>query len=230
MDKQKSEIQELITTLYLRLNGYLTSGFIFQSNENKIKGEVDLLAIRFPLHRQDETEHNSSIYLEVPNDIDIIIGEVKSKGQRLQFNDSLKDKQNLSKILGWIGLFDDKTISLLVVELQTLITPIQNSKRQSLMTTKAIPTNFGSVKVRPIIFSPERIELNNADKFINWPEMNNFIWSCLCPYEKRDKCGTRYDFNAWGQGLSKIVKLYKETQKQNKKLNKIDDLYSQLIR
>ncbi|MFD1000352.1 hypothetical protein ACFQ21_13600 [Ohtaekwangia kribbensis] len=227
-DKQKSNTQELITTLYLRLNGYLTSGFIFQSSEDKIGGEVDLVAIRFPLHRHDETEHNSSDYLEITSDIDIIIAEVKSKGQQLQFNSSLRNEQNLSKLLKWIGLFDDNIISSVTKVLQDLVTPKQNSKRQGLLTTDSIATKFGNVRVRPVIFSPERIELNNADKFINWTEINDFVWSCLCPTEKREECGTRYDFTAWGQGLNEIVKVYKDGQKNSKKPETIEEIYSLL--
>ena len=86
-DKNKSTIQEQLATLYLRLNGYFTTGYIIHSEENKIEGELDILAVRFPLHKQDDTEHNSSVFLEISSNIDIIIAEVKSKGQRLQFND-----------------------------------------------------------------------------------------------------------------------------------------------
>lgn len=227
-DKQKSNTQELITSLYLRLNGYLTSGFIFQSSEDKVGGEVDLIAIRFPLHRQDETEHNSSDFLEITNDIDIIIAEVKSKGQQLQFNNSLRNEHNISRLLRWIGLFDDNIISSVTKVLQDLVTPKQNTKRQGLLSTDPIATKFGNVKVRPVIFSPERVELNNADKFINWTEINDFVWSCLCPTEKREECGTRYDFTAWGQGLNEIVKVYKDGQKNSKKPQTIEEIYSLL--
>lgn len=78
-DKEKSTIQEQLATLYLRLNGYFTTGYIIHSGEKKIEGELDILAVRFPLHKQDDTEHNSSEYLELAENIDIIIAEVKSK-------------------------------------------------------------------------------------------------------------------------------------------------------
>ncbi|HEY8934001.1 MAG TPA: hypothetical protein VIM65_02230 [Cyclobacteriaceae bacterium] len=227
-EKQKSTTLEQISTLYLRLNGYLTSGFIFQSSEDKIAGEVDLVAVRFPLHRQDETNHNSSPFLEITTDIDIIIAEVKSNGQKLQFNKSLRSEENLTRLLRWVGLFDDNTIPLLTGELQNLMTPKENSMRKEFLATRSTQTKFGNVKVRPVIFSPERIETNNADKFINWTEINDFVWSCLCPAEKREACGTRYDFTAWGPGLNEIVKIYKDGQKSSKKPGTIDEIYSQL--
>jgi hypothetical protein len=223
--KEKSDIQELITTLYLRLNGYLTTGFIFQSSEEKIAGEVDMVAVRFPLHRQDETEHNTSEFLEPTNDIDVILGEVKSNGMRLQFNNSIRSKQNIEKLLKWVGLFDDDTLSKLADEIVNMVIPKQNSNRKNLLATSTL-TSFGQVRIRPILFSPERVDLNNADKFVNWKEINDFLWTCLCPPEKRMECGTRYDFNAWGHGLNEIVKFYKTRQKTNQKPESINEIYS----
>ena len=75
-DKERSTIQEQLATLYLRLNGYFTTGYIIHSNEKKITGELDIVAVRFPFHHQDDTEHNSSEFLEIPKNIDLVIAEV----------------------------------------------------------------------------------------------------------------------------------------------------------
>jgi len=230
-DKEKSTIQELIAILYLRLNGYFTTGFIIHSEDNRIDAELDIVAIRFPEHKQDYTEHNSSAYLEVPKNIDIIIAEVKSKGKQLQFNNSLKQKTTLEpwqKILEWIGLLTDDQVVSTATELNSLVQPIVNSQRQSLCSTKIITTKFGDLTVRPILFCPERVNNNNADKFINWTELNDFIWLCLCPSEKRDTCGTRYDFTSWGHGLSEIVKAYKGRHKTQNKFKTIAELYEDI--
>ena len=64
--KEKSTIQELIATIYLRLNGYFTTSFIIHSEKNEIDGEVDIISVRFPGHDQEYTGHNSSKYLEIP--------------------------------------------------------------------------------------------------------------------------------------------------------------------
>lgn len=230
-DKEKSTIQEQLATLYLRLNGYFTTGFIIHSEENKIKGELDILAVRFPLHKQDDTEHNSSEYLELADYIDVIIAEVKSRGQQLQFNDCLKQQNNLEqlqKLLLWIGVIENDKIDEIATEINALVKTRANSQLKTFRSTQAISTRFGMLKIRPILFSPERININNSDKFINWRELNDFIWLCLCPAEPRINCGTRYDFTAWGQGFNEIIKVYKDRQKTQNKFETIDELYEDI--
>lgn len=212
-------------SLYLRLNGYLTSGFILHSEDNNITGEIDLIAVRFPYHSQAETEHNSSPYLEVPDTIDIIIAEVKSKGEKLQFNKSLRDGTQVMRLLNWVGLFDEERLIKTSEDITSLLIPKENEARKKFLSILT-SSDFGRVTIRPIIFSPERISVNNANKFINWTELNDFIWHCLCPPEKRVSCGTRYDFNAWGAGLNDVVRIYKARQKEKNKPEKIDDIYS----
>ncbi len=230
-DKDKSTIQEQLATLYLRLNGYFTTGYIIHSDEKKIEGELDILAVRFPLHKQDDTEHNSSEFLEISSNIDIIIAEVKSKGQQLQFNNCLKQQvtlEPLQKLLKWTGILTEDKIDDIAIELNALVQPIENSQLQSFRSTKIIETNFGYATIRPILFSPEKLNINNADKFINWTEINDFIWLCLCPADRREKCGTRYDFTAWGQGFNEIVKAYKDRQKNQVKFKDITELYNDI--
>lgn len=230
-DKEKSTIQEQLATLYLRLNGYFTTGYIIHSDEKKIEGELDILAVRFPLHKQDDTEHNSSKYLELAENIDVIIAEVKSKGQPLQFNDCLKQQNSLEplqKLLFWIGVLEDDKIDQIATEINTLVQTKENSQQKTFRSTQIIATRFGNLAIRPILFSPERININNTDKFINWTELNDFIWLCLCPAEPRMKCGTRYDFTAWGQGFNEIIKVYKDRQKTQNKFQTIDEIYKDI--
>ena len=188
--KEKSTIQEQLATLYLRLNGYFTTGYIIHSDKKEIAGEVDIIALRFPLHKQDDTEHNSSEFLELSTNIDIIIAEAKSFGQPLQFNDCIK-RQNtlepLQKLLLWTGVFKNETINDIAIEINTLVQTKENSQLKTFRSTNIIETNFGNVTIRPILFSPERLNINNTDKFINWTELNDFIWLCLCPSETREK-------------------------------------------
>lgn len=227
-NKERSTIQEHLTTLYLRLNGYFTTGFIVHSREKQIDAELDILAVRFPLHQQDDTEHNSSEFLEVPACVDIVIGEVKSPGQSLQFNKRLRSLDNqepMYKLLSWIGVFDNQQLAAIAPEVIRLMTPVENSQLKTLRTTEPVETKFGKVVVRPILFSPERPSLNNTDKFIHWTELNDFIWMCLCPDREREACGTTYDTTAWGQGLDEIVLAYKRQAKQKDKFSSITDLY-----
>lgn len=233
-EKDKSTIKELIATLYLRLNGYFTTGFIIHSDDNNIDGELDVIAVRFPNHNQDYTGHNSSDFLEAPKNIDIIVAEVKSVGQPLQFNPCLKQQETLEpwqKILQWTGLMTDADqIVATASELNSLVQPIENSQFKVLRSTRIIATAFGNLTVRPILFCPDRPNNHNADKFIHWTEINNFIWLCLCPAVKREASGTRYDFTSWGQGLSEIVKAYKDRQKTQNGFQTIEELFDDIER
>ena len=229
--KERSTIQENLAKLYLRLNGYLSSGFIIHSDEKKIDGEIDLMAVRFPFHSQNYTEHNSSSFLEVPENIDFIIAEVKSHGKQLKFNPALLNQNNIDpwlQILHWIGLIQLENVIPIAKELSKLVQPVENSHLVNFKSIE-IETNFGKVSIRPILFSPESIDINNADKFINWTEINDFLWLCLCPNLERVECGTRYDFTAWGNELYEIVKAYKERQKNQSKFKNIKELYTDII-
>ncbi len=229
--KEKSNIQECLVTLYLRLNGYLTTGFIIHSDKNGISGELDILAIRFPNHNQDDTNHNSSKFLEVPQNIDLIIGEVKSNGQLLQFNTCLRTRDSAhviwNKILKWVGIFEQKCIDEILPDLIQLVQTKENSQLLYLKSV-SLESKFGIISIRPIIFSLERINTHNADKFITWTELNDFIWDCLCPLENRKECGTRYDFKAWGTDLYQIVKVYKDRQKEQRKFMSISEIYEDI--
>ena len=230
-DKEKSIIQENLTKLYLRLNGYFTSGFIVHSNERMINSELDIIGIRFPFHNQDDTEHNSSDFLEIPENLDIIIAEVKSKGKSLKFNRSLYNEEAIGswmKILNWIGFLNNEEQNLkLSQELINSIIPKENSQLKKFRSINLEKSDFGKISIRPIMVSPERINSNNADKFINWTEINDFLWLCLCPREEREMCGTRYDFTAWGE-LADLVNVYKARQNDQSKFEKIEELYRDL--
>ena len=226
--KEKSNIQESLVKLYLRLNGYFTTGFIIHSSYNKINSEIDNISIRFPHHNQNDTEHNSSEYLGISKNIDIIISEVKSKNIKLQFNKSLYEKncsQNWNKLLSWIGVFSSSQIDKISTEIIEIIKPTQNSNLKNFRSIENIKTDFGLVNLRAILFSPEKTSTNSSDKIINWTEINDFIWLCLCPNKERINCGTRYDFNAWGIEFKDIIKAYKSRQKNQNKFKDINELY-----
>ena len=230
-EKLRSKILESLSTLYLRLNGYFTTGLVLHRSTKDLDTELDIVAVRFPNHSQEETEHNSSPYLEVPNHIDILIAEVKANGKPLQMNKPLHEDGDIAtwkKILNWIGVFSEGQIDSLSKDLQKLATPVVNSKLQKFKSVE-IETSVGKVTIRLIMFSPERINVNNADKFVNWGELNEFIWTCLCPSKEREKCGVNYDFTAWGLGLTDIVQVYKNRKGTQNKFDSIDDLYSDII-
>lgn len=229
-DKQRSELQENIVKLYLRLNGYISTSLIIHSEEKRISAEIDTISIRFPYHSQDETEHNSSDFLEVPSNIDVIIGEVKSHKQQLQFNKALRQDNliSLTKILKWIGLFKEDQIKAIATDLLGLVTPIENSKKKE-FTNLLIDTDFGKISLRTILFSPEtNSKKTNSDKFVGWEEIDDFLWKCLCPENIREYCGIRYDFTAWGSDYSEIVKVYKNRQPSQTRFKNMEELYAEI--
>ena len=82
----KSDVQETLVSLYLRLNGYFVSGFIAHADYG-VRTEMDVLAVRFPLHSEPEREVLPCDRLAVPNDeIDFIVGEVKGGTENVRFN------------------------------------------------------------------------------------------------------------------------------------------------
>lgn len=229
-DKEKSIVQENLSKLYLRLNGYFSAGFIIHSDEKKINGEIDIIAVKFPYHSQNYTEHNSSPFLEVPNTIDVIVGEVKGYGQQLKFNKALRDIdliESWHQILNWIGIFKNEVVNEISIKMNQLVQPIENSHLENLKSLEVL-SDFGKVNIRPILFSPESVNINNADKYINWIEINDFLWLCLCPDSERVECGTRYDFTAWGNELFELVKAYKDRQKSQSKFQNIQELYAEI--
>lgn len=227
--KKHSILQERIVDLYLRLNGYFTSGLIIHSEDwGKQSTEIDNIAVRFPKHLQKDRKVNCSKYLEIPNNIDILICEVKSKKQELQFNKPLINPDNLEvweKMLNWIGLFSKKQIVNLKKDLNSLVQTEENVKNKNFKFV-TITTDFGKISIRPIVFSPERnVPQKNQIKYIHGNEIIDFIWKCLCPKEKRNSCSTMYDLTSWGTELYPIVKIFKDANKTNQKIKNIKDIY-----
>jgi len=96
----EKHIQESLVTLYLRLNGYFTSGHIVHATPDDLsvreRTEIDIFALRLPYSREPETGNPPSDYLQVENGIlDIIVGEVKSGRKPIQFNLGIRDKENM---------------------------------------------------------------------------------------------------------------------------------------
>ena len=104
--KEKSQIQEQLVRLYLRLNGYLSSGYIIHSDEHgNINSETDVLAVRFPNNCEPERNVPPDAILHTSDThTDFLVCEVKSHGKSPQFNSPLKNNtENMHKILRWLG-------------------------------------------------------------------------------------------------------------------------------
>ncbi len=208
----KAEVQESLVTLYLRLNGYFTSSFIVHSPvPGSSKTELDVLAVRFPLNAEPVRGVGVAEELESWNEgIDFIIGEVKSRGQQLQFNEALRgSREAISTILQWWGYFTEQ-------EREALIEPVARILAPSPGATSA-PTVTGPrcARVRAVLFSPEtKTRRDNQAWFIPGPPVFAFIWRSFRPSEPRPECATTYDFGRWGGELEPIVRYFKDEGRQ----------------
>ncbi len=220
-DKHRSRLQENLLSLYLRLNGFFVSGFIVHSSEpGKNITEVDTLAIRHPYHCEPEREIGTSPFLETSNEfIDLLICEVKSRGQSLQFNDSMHTSAlAIESILRWAGLFETQLVSDLALQVQSIFND----------TGQSIPTVIHDrIRVRAILCSPERNKkCKNQRWFLYGDEIFSYIWQCFRPSKPRCDCATQYDFGLWGEEYEPIVRYFKERQQATPGTTR--DLYSYL--
>lgn len=226
MTKRRARVQEELLSLYLRLNGYFVTSFIVHSPiYGRNLTELDVMAVRFPHSVEPERQVGADPLLELSNEhTDLVICEVKSRGQQLQFNDALvRSCSAFETLLRWAGLFPEPEVKTLAPQLQAALTPSNPPKA-------TIPTVVGPrhICVRGFLCSPE---LNNRRSnqawFISGPDMFNYIWQCLCPPTQRSGCATVYDFGCWGE-YEHIVRYFKERSVSASGPGTMKELYSYL--
>lgn len=224
-----SDLQEQIAALYLRLNGYFVSGFIIHAPEGevnekgehrRVRGEIDVLAVRFPHNKEPEREVGPSNYLQVSNThVDILICEVKGGDHPLQFNEGLRSNRNrVLSVLRWIGILDENILD------ENNIEKIIDHVAEILSTKYAdSPDRFReyyvpntNYRIKAALFAPDRPEPTqpNQQRYIYGEEIINYIWRCLRPKEKRPLSQTRYDYGLWGT-YEEIVRYFKYKEDDN---------------
>lgn len=233
-EKNRSQLQERLVSLYLRLNGYLQSGYIPHSEVwGNVGTDIDRIGIRFPHHLQVEREILDDPKLDIPKtSIDIIIAEVKNSS--LKFNDTLfkadkRAEKNWFQILNWIGLFDTKEVQKLIPEM------IKGVERHSIKTSKThfkyeFKSKFGLITLRPMLFSIEKNKKEVENKiWINGEDILSFIWKCFCPEFKRAASSTKYPYALWGEEFFDIVNYIKMRHEKGEDVGTTEEMYSQLI-
>jgi len=214
-------VHEALATLYLRLNGYLTTGFIAHSpTKGENLGEVDCLAIRHPYHSQNEREIKPSKFLAIrENEVDLIICEAKSSVQGLRFNDSLEE--TLPAVLRWAGVFTESQVSGVVEDLRLHLAsdvPLERA-RDGVVENRC--------RVRLLLCCPPCKEDECIGRWcLCGSELLGYVNECLNPSRRRDLCSTRYDFGLWGYALSPLVAYFKRLKKTDSP--HLQDLYSHL--
>lgn len=222
-----SNLQEQLVKLFLRLNGYLTSGLIIHSNEKgNNKTELDVIAVRFPYHKQIDRQVNCSKYLEIPiSSIDIIIGEVKGRKAQANFNAALhSDKEAIKKLVNWLGMFSKEQISKVESDLYAILQPRKTNSPHHFDTLK-YNFNSSNFTIRPILFCPDRPKpKSNQTKYVYGQVILDYIWQCLRPETLRKTCSTIYPTNMWGYDFTDIVEYFKKDDK--KVVGTMKDLYN----
>jgi hypothetical protein len=204
--KAKSQLQEQLVGLYLRLNGFFVTSFIVHSPvRGRNRSELDGLAIRHRYSVEPEREIGTDPALDLSQDYtDLVLCEVKSRGQPLHFNESLCDADGIAIVLRWAGLFREDEISELATSVCDALRP--RSPALSDAPTVRGPRN---TRIRGLLFSPERNNQRSGQPwFLSGPQIFRFIWCCLSPAAPRLKCSTTYDLQLWGSQES-IVRYFK---------------------
>jgi hypothetical protein len=223
-DKIRSQTQEDVARLYLRLNGFFVTGFISHSPVyGRVLTEIDALGIRMPHNAEPERGIGTDALLQLSNKYtELVICEVKSRGEQLRFNKALaEDTKACASVLRWAGLFSER-------ELPEIITGLQASLQRAPLRFDEPPTFLGprNTRVRCLLFSLEKQDRRPSQPwFISGPDAFSYIFDCLCPSQLRPACSTQYDFNQWRE-FTAIVKYFKS--RLHKDAGDIQQLYETL--
>jgi hypothetical protein len=218
----KSDIQENLFSLYLRLNGYFVTGFIVHAGLGN-KTEMDALAVRFPHHREPEREIGYCPMLD-PSDslLDFLVCEVKGGTGNINFNISFRDDpEAIASVLRRFGAFTDEEISNMVSRIQDVLRPEIIRKSQEYPTIDVPRINS---RIRFLLVAPDQKRAAEDQKpYIYGDDMIPYIWKCFRPEAQRQGCGVRYNWNLWGEQYIKLVKYFKD--KDRKDPGDIESIY-----
>ncbi len=203
---RKPEIHEALATLYLRLNGYFTTGLIVHSPDwGANRTETDCLAVREQHHCQPERGIETSEFLATSSgEVDLVICEVKSVPEE-RFNESLRnDPETIRSLLRWAGLFDERQVCSVAERLQPLFDAGVD------LATARNGVLEGRCRVRALLSCPPASEQDCQGRWcLVGSEILRFADECFSPAERRPACSTRYNFRQWGYALAPIVQYFK---------------------
>jgi len=208
----KSDVQENLFSLYLRLNGYFVTGFIVHADRGN-KTEMDALAVRFPYHREPEREIGLSPKLDSSDSlVDFLVCEVKGGKKNVNFNVKFREnKEAIASVLRRLGAFTDEEIHSLTPRIQDILHPEKIQKSQEYPTLDIPRINS---RLRFLLAAPEQNRSANSQKpYIYGNDMIQYIWDCFRPDVQRQSCGVRYNWSLWGEQYIKLVKYFKDKKR-----------------
>lgn len=202
------EVNEALLVLYLRLNGYFTTGFVVQAPKwGQASTEIDCLAVRHPNHMQPDRSVGPSPFLELrDNRVDLLICEVKSVPAEVAFNVRLRTEPSvLEAVLQWAGVFENHEVARVSEQLL----PILNTGLEAPGSRNGVVGR--NARVRGLLCCPPgtREELPEGWCLLG-DEILRYANECFNPPKRRDTCSTRYNFNLWGSWLGPVVRYFKD--------------------
>ena len=226
----RSDVQETLVHLYLRLNGYFSSGYIVQAPQGAAT-ELDVLAVRFPRYEEPEREILCSNHLGIAADrIDFVVGEVKGGGaSNVNFNAKFRNSPAaVRSVLQRFGAFPCGEIDRAVAAVPQLLDPT-HLRGASVFPEMEI-TLWGDAgsqraKLRFIPFATGQTRpTGGARPYIFQDDMIGFVWDCFRPERQRVLCDVRYNFELWGHQFAQMVQYFKDTNRAAP--GTLDDLYA----
>ncbi len=220
---KQSDVDEALAVLYLRLNGYFTTGLIIHSAEHgRATTEVDCIAIRMPNHQQTDRVVDDAPFLKVePGLTDLIVCEVKSNAANVVFNNPLKtDLQAIKALLQWAGAYPDNAIASVAEGFQPLLA--DDADPDSVVSGIVAE----GVRVRGLLCCPTCEPTTGARWLLDGAEILRYADECFNPAERRETCSVRYNFQQWSYPLSRIVTWIKDGRRQTPLT--VDGLYQHL--
>ena len=145
--------------------------------------EVDIIGVRFPLNAEPIRGVGTDEQFDASNEVvDCVIGEVKSRGEQLRFNEALRSsREAVESVLYWCGYFTAAERPVLADAVLKILEPQTGGQNA--------PTATGprASRVRAVLFSRERhARRHNQAWFVTGPTIFAHIWRCLRPAEPTD--------------------------------------------
>ncbi|MDP2949080.1 MAG: hypothetical protein Q8P22_06040 [Chloroflexota bacterium] len=198
----KSDIQETLVSLYLRLNGYFVSSFIVHAVHG-VGTEIDILAIRFPRHAEPEREVQPCEHLAIPPGcVDFIVGEVKRGLKNVNFNEPFrKNRKKICTVLRRFGAFCDAEIERVCTAVPGLLEPANVSRSATFPELDvALAGDVGmQAKLRFVPFAAEQCRpATRARPYVFEDDLLAFVWKCFRPEHQRPCSDVHYDYDLWG--------------------------------
>jgi hypothetical protein len=206
------DLAEALTVLYLRLNGFFTTGLIVHSpTKGRNRAEVDCLAVRHAFHDQAERGVETDPFLNAKTDrAELILCEVKTSPDALSFNEPLReDIAAVDAVLRWSGLVAPEAVDGVATELAALLQDDVDTDRARAGVER------DAVRIRALLSCPGCSSASVQDRWcLTGEALLLYANRCLNPHLQPPSCSRRYSYELWGGYLAPLVLYFKKLRTQ----------------